>query len=64
MTTKPLHATICLPDGQTSTIIGDNLAELAGKLHEQDSGYRRATVYDDHGFIRGYIYGNGEWTHK
>lgn len=47
--------------GSSIVLCGMSIENLAERLAEFQEPALRAAVYDAHGFVRGWIYGDGSW---
>lgn len=56
-----LTANCTTSDGTALDLEGESGEALALELATYGEPSLSATVYDDHGFTRGWIHGNGEW---
>ena len=56
-----LTATTCDANGNEINLNGESVEELAKALAEHEDPSLRARVYDEPGWIRGWIHGDGSW---
>ena len=56
-----LSATTRDKNGNEINLSGESVEEMAKLLAEHGDPSLRARVYDEAGFIRGWIYGDGNW---
>lgn len=48
-------------EGNLIELSGESVEQLAEELQSYGDGSLSAKVYDSHGFVRGWIQGNGDW---
>ena len=56
-----LTATTCDADGNEINLSGESVEELAKALAEHGDPSLEAKVYNEPGFVRGWIHGDGSW---
>lgn len=57
-----MRATTRDAEGELIELSGESVEGLAQELAEYGDTSLSATVYDEPGFIRGWIHGDGRWT--
>lgn len=48
-------------EGNEIALSGESVEDLAKQLAAYEDQSLKATVYDEPGFVRGWIHGNGDW---
>lgn len=56
-----LTATTCDANGNEINLSGESVEALAKELSEYGDSSLTAKVYDEPGFVRGWIHGDGSW---
>lgn len=56
-----LTATTCDANGNEINLSGESVEDLAKALAEHGDPTLEAKVYDEPGFVRGWIHGDGSW---
>jgi hypothetical protein len=57
-----LYANVAMPDQEDLSLAGDSVEDLAEQLAYYEDEDLYAVVYNEAGFIRGWIYGDGNWV--
>lgn len=56
-----LYANVTLESGEYVELTGESVEDMAADLASYGDESARATVYDEPGFVRGYIRGTGSY---